>query len=152
MIRRLRDIARLTGWQSAHQIADGCESAWSKAAQYGRGPPYRPAPEYEEEDDAKDVRNRHEAKKRQAAHAEAGPPGMSWIWGNPRRLDRRILEEDGAAAARAAAAAAGGAEIVPPDNRKIVLAKGEKAFYAMGLLTVEQDLEKLDLDSGDREK
>jgi hypothetical protein len=100
----------------------------------------------------KDVRNRREAKKRQATRAEAGPPGMSWIWGNPRRLDRRILEEDGAAAARAAAAAAagGGAEVT--DNRKIILAKGEKAFYAMGLLTVEQDLEKLDLDSGDREK
>lgn len=37
-------------------------------------------------------------------------------------------------------------------QQKIVLAKGEKAFYAMGLLTVEEDLEKLDLDSGDREK
>ncbi|KAI0396348.1 hypothetical protein F5Y17DRAFT_116741 [Xylariaceae sp. FL0594] len=151
LIRRLRDIARLTGWQSAHQIADGCESAWSKAAQYGRGPPYKPAPPHEEEADAQEVRSRYDARKRQqAAQAEAGPPSMSWIWGNPRRLDRRILEEDGAAAARAAAA---GAEMTSPNNnRKIVLAKGEKAFYAMGLLTVEQDLEKLDLDSGDREK
>ncbi|KAI8629018.1 hypothetical protein F5Y19DRAFT_475578 [Xylariaceae sp. FL1651] len=150
LIRRLRDIARLTGWQSAHQIADGCESAWSKAAQLGRGPPYKPAPAPEEEvDSAKEVRDRHDAKRRQAPRPpeNAGPPGMTWVWGNPRRLDVRILQEDNAATATAA----GGMDGVVAD-KKIVLARGEKAFYAMGLLTVEQDLEKLDLDSGEREK
>ncbi|KAI0206336.1 hypothetical protein F4808DRAFT_115558 [Astrocystis sublimbata] len=150
LICRLRDIARLTGWQSAHQIADGCESAWSKAAQLGRGPPYKAAPAAEEEADAKEVRSRHEAKKRQPPHPlDVAPPGMSWVWGNPRRLDRRIQEEGGAAAA---AAAGFGDGMALDGNKKIVLAKGEKAFYAMGLLTVEEDLEKLDLDSGDREK
>ncbi|KAI0406125.1 hypothetical protein F4802DRAFT_117727 [Xylaria palmicola] len=161
LVRRLRDIARLTGWQSAHQIADGCESAWVKAASLGRGPPYRPAPDAEEGPDAKEVRSRHEAKKRQQAQTQAqaqaphpvdvSPPGMSWVWGNPRRLDRRIHEEDGAAAAAAAGDGMGG-ESSNNNNKKIVLAKGEKAFYAMGLLTVEADLEKLDLDSGDRDK
>ncbi|KAI0413591.1 hypothetical protein F5X98DRAFT_366449 [Xylaria grammica] len=147
LVRRLRDIARLTGWQSAHQIADGCESAWTKAAQLGRGPPYKPPPDSEDEEDAKEVRKRHEAKQRQAQRPpDLAPPGMSWVWGNPRRLDRRILEEDGAAAAGS------GGYGMATDSKKIVLAKGEKAFYAMGLLTVEQDLEKLDLDSGDREK
>ncbi|KAI0542986.1 hypothetical protein GGR58DRAFT_496452 [Xylaria digitata] len=146
LVRRLRDIARLTGWQSAHQIADGCESAWTKAAQLGRGPPYKPAPDSEDEEDAKEVRKRREDKQRQPPRPpDLSPPGMSWVWGNPRRLDRRILEEDGAAAG-------GGGDGVATDGKKIVLAKGEKAFYAMGLLTVEQDLEKLDLDSGDREK
>ncbi|KAI3318631.1 hypothetical protein HD806DRAFT_539978 [Xylariaceae sp. AK1471] len=154
LIRRLRDIARLTGWQSAHQIADGCESAWSKAAQLGRGPPYKPAPDPEDEDqDAREVRDRHEAKKRQAPRPpDLSPPGMSWVWGNPRRLDRRILQEDGAAAAAASGGGGGGEAMMAIDNKKIVLAKGEKAFYAMGLLTVEQDLEKLDLDSGERDK
>lgn len=91
------------------------------------------------------MRNRHEAKKRQAARPpDVAPPGMSWVWGNPRRLDRRILEEDGAAG--------GTGDGMALDNKKIVLAKGEKAFYAMGLLTVEQDLEKLDLDSADHDK
>ncbi|KAI1744150.1 hypothetical protein F4680DRAFT_283401 [Xylaria scruposa] len=151
LARRLRDIARLTGWQSAHQIADGCESAWTKAAQLGRGPPYRPAPETEDETDAKEVRRRHEAKKRLQPHPlDLTPPGMSWVWGNPRRLDRRIQEDDAAAAAAAAAGVGDG--MATDGNKKIVLAKGEKAFYAMGLLTVEEDLEKLDLDSGDREK
>ncbi|KAI0909325.1 hypothetical protein F4823DRAFT_443433 [Ustulina deusta] len=149
LIRRLRDIARLTGWQSAHQIADGCESAWSKAAQLGRGPPYKPAPDPEDDEDAaKEVRNRHKAKERQPPRSkpDLAPPGMSWVWGNPRRLDRRILEED------EAASGSGGDGMGMDSSKKIVLAKGEKAFYAMGLLSVEQDLEKLDLDSGDREK
>ncbi|KAI0478787.1 hypothetical protein GGR56DRAFT_689771 [Xylariaceae sp. FL0804] len=44
LVRRMHDTARLTGWQSAHQIADGCQSAWAKAAQYGRGPPWHPRP------------------------------------------------------------------------------------------------------------
>ncbi|KAI1306859.1 hypothetical protein F5Y03DRAFT_405809 [Xylaria venustula] len=146
LVRRLRDIARLTGWQSAHQIADGCESAWSKAAQLGRGPPYRPAPDAEDEESAKEVRNRHKAKERQQPRPPGrDTPGKSWVWGNPRRLDRRMQEED-------VAASGNGGDGMATDGKKIVLAKGEKAFYAMGLLSVEQDLEKLDLDSGDREK
>ncbi|KAM0325509.1 hypothetical protein ACHAQA_007496 [Verticillium albo-atrum] len=40
IVKRLHDIARLTGWQSARMIAEGCESGWRKAAEMGRGPPY----------------------------------------------------------------------------------------------------------------
>ena len=110
LIRRLHDIARLTGWQSARQIADGCESAWTKAAALGRGPPYERAPDL-----------------------GAGDPGISSVWGNPRRIDRRIQEvEDDVGAG------------------KIVLAKEEKAHYALGLLSVEHDLERLDLETGDK--
>ncbi|RYP38159.1 hypothetical protein DL767_002676 [Monosporascus sp. MG133] len=108
LIRRLHDIARLTGWQSAHQIADGCESAWMKAAALGRGPPYERAPDLNTD------------------------PLVS-VWGNPRRIDRRIQE-------------------VEEEGGKIVLAKEEKAHYAMGLLSVEHDLEKLDLESGEKEQ
>ncbi|RYO94110.1 hypothetical protein DL763_004178 [Monosporascus cannonballus] len=107
LIRRLHDIARLTGWQSARQIADGCESAWKKAAAVGRGPPYERAPDLNTD------------------------PLVS-VWGNPRRIDRRIQE-------------------VEEEGGKIVLAKEEKAHYAMGLLSVEHDLEKLDLESGEKE-
>ncbi|KAI1816899.1 hypothetical protein GGS20DRAFT_131737 [Poronia punctata] len=129
LIRRLRDIARLTGWQSAYQIADGCESAWVKAAQYGRGRPYRPSEAPGDLEEARDVRIRREARKWQS---------LPLVRTNTRRLDQRILEEDNHG--------------VPDNNRKIVLAKGEKAFYAMGLLTVEQDLEKLDLDDGEHDR
>ncbi|RYP90366.1 hypothetical protein DL770_003513 [Monosporascus sp. CRB-9-2] len=108
LIRRLHDIARLTGWQSARQIADGCESAWRKAAALGRGPPYERAPDLNTD------------------------PLVS-VWGNPRRIDRRIQE-------------------VEEEGGKLVLAKEEKAHYAMGLLSVEHDLEKLDLESSEKEQ
>lgn len=40
IITRLLDIDRRTGWASAGIIARGCETAWQKAADMGRGPPY----------------------------------------------------------------------------------------------------------------
>ncbi|KAL2189548.1 fungal transcriptional regulatory-like protein [Thermothelomyces heterothallicus CBS 203.75] len=66
-IRRLRDTARLTGWQSARQIADGCETGWNRAAEMGRGPPYHSPP-------------------------ELGPLFPDSVWNRPRRIDRRIQE------------------------------------------------------------
>lgn len=39
-ITKLRNIARLTGWQTSALIASGCERAWMAAAEMGKGPPY----------------------------------------------------------------------------------------------------------------
>lgn len=108
-IRRLRDIARLTGWQSARQIADGCEAGWNKAAELGRGPPYHSPP-------------------------ELGPLFPDSVWNRPRGVDRRIQELE---ANRL--------------ERRLVLAKSEQAHYAMGLLSVEQDLDQLEIDDGEGE-
>ena len=71
MVSWMHNITRLTGWKSARQIADGCESAWSKAAQLGKGPPYER--QYEP----------HEIQ-----HAKQS------IWNNARRIDRVIQEID----------------------------------------------------------
>ncbi|KAF5002545.1 hypothetical protein FDECE_10609 [Fusarium decemcellulare] len=101
VVRRLRDIARLTGWQSARRIADGCESSWIKAAQLGHGAPYVRA-------------------------ADTGSVPVS-VWQNPRRIDRVIHE------------------LEPNEDRRIVVAKSERASYALGLLGVERDLEVLEL-------
>ena len=116
------DISRLTGWQSARQIAEGCESAWTKAAALGRGPPYQ-RPE--------DLLFRVEP---------------SSIWVSPRRIDRAIrehqaLDRDGGEG-RGAGAASGGEQ---KSERRLVLHKSEQAHYALGILGVEQDLERLDL-------
>lgn len=51
------------------------------------------------------------------------------VWGNPRRLDQRIQEIE---------------------DEKWVVEKEEKAHYAMGIIGVQEDLEKLDLDSADK--
>ncbi|KAH8681396.1 hypothetical protein BX600DRAFT_505090 [Xylariales sp. PMI_506] len=115
LIRRLHDIARLTGWQSARQIADGCESAWTKAAARGRGPPYVRDP---------------------SINLDALPPTV----GLPRRIDRRIRE-----VVHDDADGKGGID-------RLILGKEEKAHYAIGLLGMQEDLEKLDLESGERDE
>jgi hypothetical protein len=46
------------------------------------------------------------------------------VWVNARRIDERMQETDGT-------------------DKRIVLAKSEQAYYALGLLSVEQDLDRL---------
>ncbi|KAJ0159295.1 putative transcriptional regulatory protein C15D4.02 [Colletotrichum tanaceti] len=99
IVRRMHDIARLTGWQSARQIAEGCESGWKKAAAMGRGPPYT----------------------RDQSLQTVVPQS---VWTNPRRIGARLEQLDS-------------------DDTMLVVAKSERAFYALGLLSVEQELERL---------
>ncbi|KAI9865197.1 MAG: hypothetical protein M1813_002517 [Trichoglossum hirsutum] len=39
-VSKLREVARMTGWQSATAVAAGCESSWVRQGQLGKGPPY----------------------------------------------------------------------------------------------------------------
>jgi hypothetical protein len=110
LIRHLHDITRLTGWESGRQIADGCESAWTRAAANGRGPPYTRS---------SDTDMYLYADKRRLS-----------AWGNPRRIDMRIQEIE---------------------DEKWVVEKEEKAHYALGIIGVQEDLAKLDLDSAEKE-
>ncbi|KAF1982629.1 hypothetical protein K402DRAFT_424384 [Aulographum hederae CBS 113979] len=41
LVTHIRDICARTGWASAGMIAAGCERAWERAAQVGRGPPWQ---------------------------------------------------------------------------------------------------------------
>jgi hypothetical protein len=41
LVRHVRDIEARTGWASVGMIAQGCETAWVKAYEMGRGPPYQ---------------------------------------------------------------------------------------------------------------
>ena len=96
----MHDVARLTGWQSARQIASGCEAGWVKAANMGRGPPYESPADLDE------------------------PPAS--IWNRPRRLMDRMRELE---------------EV----EERLVLSSSERPHYAIGLLSVEEDLERLEL-------
>lgn len=102
IIRRLHDVARLTGWQSSRQIAEGCESAWSKAAAMGKGPPYVQDPDLER---------------------EIPKP----LWTMDRRVQNKIEQLDSG-------------------QNKLVVARPERAAYAIGLLSVEKELERMDLE------
>ncbi|CAK7209878.1 hypothetical protein SCUCBS95973_000590 [Sporothrix curviconia] len=103
-VKRMHNVARLTGWQSARQIANGCEAGWVKAANMGRGPPYESPPDLDE------------------------PP--SSIWNRPRRIIDRVRELE---------------EV----EERLVLSSSERPHYAVGLLSVEADLERLELSDHD---
>ncbi|KXJ92289.1 hypothetical protein Micbo1qcDRAFT_162501 [Microdochium bolleyi] len=98
LIRRLHDISRLTGWESARQIAMGCETAWIRAYELKRGPMYVREPDM----DLVSIRDLSEV----------------------RRLDARIDE-------------------IKTETGRIT--KEQTPHYAMGLLLVERDFEKLEL-------
>lgn len=96
----MEDITRLTGWQSARQIAVGCESMWIKTAQMGRGPPYERSVYFDVDSNVN--------------------------WDTSRRIERRIYEADRGA-------------------KRVVVARADRAHYALGLLGVEEDMEVLEL-------
>ncbi|KAK3900627.1 hypothetical protein C8A05DRAFT_45581 [Staphylotrichum tortipilum] len=120
LIRRLREIARLTGWQSARQIANGCESGWAKAAEAGRGPPYHSPPEL--------------------APLAVPRAAVSGLGPGSRRIDRKIRELEQEAEEE------GGGQ-----GGRLVLGTSEQAHYALGLLSVEQDLDRLDIEDDEAE-
>lgn len=99
-ITKLRDIARLTGWQSSAAIAAGCEIAWEQAGLAGRGPPYQ------------------------------------------RTMDPMAKDE------RVAGRKPEGSVAVPndPNDRRFIVGNlGTRVHWALGILSVEEDVRKLDL-------
>ena len=103
LITKLRDIARLTGWQTSALIASGCERAWIHAAQIGRGPPYERTMNPTARDDRVAGRSRD---PRLLAH----PPKDN--------NDRRFVRQNA----------------------------GTRVYWAMGILSVEEDMRELSLE------
>lgn len=100
-ITKLRDIARLTGWQSSAAIASGCETAWQKCAEAGQGPPYQRTMDPTAKDD-------RVAGRRPDLNGE--PPKDN------------------------------------NDRRFITVNAGTRVHWALGLLSVEEDMRKLTID------
>lgn len=48
VVMKLREISRLTGWATAMRVLLGCQRAWEKTAEMGKGPKYE-RPPFEEE-------------------------------------------------------------------------------------------------------
>ena len=66
-INKLKEITKLSGWQTAAAVAAGCEFAWEATGNAGRGPPYRPTMDWRNKDD----RLGDKTLKKQAKEAEA---------------------------------------------------------------------------------
>ena len=100
-ITKLRDIARLTGWQTSALIASGCERSWIAAAEMGKGPPYTRTMNASAKDDRVSGRSRK---------PNQGPPKDN------------------------------------NDRRFITINPGTRVYWAMGLLSAEEDMKHLKLD------
>ena len=72
-VTRLINIARLSGWQTAHAIATGCETSWVKTGEAGMGPPWT---------------------RKVAEKGEWGEDGRESIWSTGRRIDRAGQDRD----------------------------------------------------------
>ncbi|KAL8803690.1 MAG: hypothetical protein Q9182_003022 [Xanthomendoza sp. 2 TL-2023] len=100
-IIKLRNIARLTGWQTSALIASGCERAWMAAADMGKGPPYTRTMNATAKDDRVSGRSRQ---------ANLGPPKDN------------------------------------NDRRFITMNPGARVYWAMGILSAEEDMKQLKID------
>ncbi|KAL3418253.1 C6 finger domain-containing protein [Phlyctema vagabunda] len=103
-VERLRAISRLTGWQTADAILQGCETSWIRVGEMGRGPPYT-----------------------RTGQRETQPS-----WAQSRRIDRALAASDGGVG-----------------DRRLVVAKIDRAHYALGILTFQDDFSRLDLGDDD---
>ena len=101
-ITKLRDVARMTGWQTAALIASGCERAWVRAAELGRGPPYERTMSSNAQDDRVAGRSR-----------------------DPRLMAERPKDNN--------------------DRRFVKVNAGTRVYWAMGILSVEEDMQELSL-------
>ena len=61
-----------------------------------------------------------------ARHPDLVRKDPETVWSNPRRIDRKIQEID--------------------DESPLIIVRADRAFYALGLLSVAEDLERLALD------
>ncbi|KZF25375.1 hypothetical protein L228DRAFT_75322 [Xylona heveae TC161] len=119
VIARLMDVTRRTGWRSSAAIAAGCEAAWVRAAEAGRGPPY-----HRRTDPLMD-------ETRVAAN----------------RVPQNAAQSDHSARSTGDEAKAGDvhAQLNNLDRRFVTVNSQARLHYALGLLSVEEDIARLDI-------
>ncbi|KAL9106278.1 MAG: hypothetical protein Q9227_008677 [Pyrenula ochraceoflavens] len=145
-IAKLRDIARLTGWQSSAAIAAGCEVTWERMGRAGRGPAYTPT---------MDTKNRDErvAGKEREKRIKEGRLGLTVGDTEPRGEAEEILTGGGGGSGEEdwKQSDAGGKDKDEPPSmidhgrNHIHTNANARVHWALGILSVEEDIQKLDL-------
>ena len=114
-INKLDVISKMTGWQTSASVAAACEVAWQKMAMAGRGPPYEPTMDKNN----KDVRVRAVFSPRSSPTAIPATAPIQEMQDEPAFLshDRDLIDRNPAS----------------------------RVHWALGLLSVEEDIAKLSL-------
>jgi len=128
-ISKLQDIARIAGWQTGAAIAAGCEVCWERMGEAGKGPKYVPK---------MDRGNKDERLSGRVRRGEAsGERGVGWGavkaegLGRARADDVKEEEPD---------------PLITHDRRFINVNANVRVHWALGVLGVEDDMARLDLD------
>ena len=131
-VAKLRDVARLTGWQTSATVAAGCEKCWEKMGEAGKGPKYVPT------------------VPRPDRGADDRVPSVGAQRPEPYRGDNVTRQGEDARRRENAARGEGSEEepdpMINPDRRFINVNPNARVHWALGLLGVEEDLRSLDLD------
>lgn len=114
-IIKLQDVARRCGWQTSGAVAAACEIAWERMGQAGRGPPY---------DRTLDHKNK-DARVSGAHSRSDRTPGGSSQGTNP------VAEYE--------------SEFVNHDRSLIDRSNSTRTHWALGLLSVEEDIKKMSI-------
>jgi hypothetical protein len=132
-ISKLLDVARIAGWQSSAAIAAGCEVCWQRMGEAGKGPKYVPK---------MDRGNKDERLVGRARLGEAsGERGVGW---------GSTVKAEGLGTARAGVGDDLKEEVpdasITYDRRFIGVNANARVHWALGILGMEDDMAKLDLD------
>jgi Fungal specific transcription factor domain len=170
-INKLKEIARLSGWQTAAAVAAGCEFAWEATGKAGRGPPYKPTMDWRSKDDRvgdktlkkqeKAAKAQQKEKQKEAAAEEQddrqrkereeqyfvaagkdGPPRAA------RKSSHQSTQAEGHQHANRSAEAdddEAEPEAITHDRNTIGTNPYARTHWALGLLSLDEDIAKIDL-------
>lgn len=119
IVSNTREVSRLTGWETANVMAGGCESAWIVAAKQGRGPPYQRT------DQSHEQVSTHLTSRITLISSQTSPFNES----------HRSGEDDNAP------------EEGSSERRFVALSKSSRSHWAMGILSLEDDILNLEIDN-----
>ena len=124
-VTKLNDIARLTGWQTSSAIAAGCEVCWERMGEMGRGPKYV---------STMDRGSRNERTGGWTRRGESsGEGGVGWGGPSVKKQKAEVDDEEPDL-------------LINHDRRFINVNPNARVHWALGILGVEDDMKKLDLD------
>jgi hypothetical protein len=131
-ISKLQDIARIAGWQTGAAIAAGCEVCWERMGEAGKGPKYVPKMDR----GSKDERLGGRMRRGEAS----GERGVGW----------GAVKAEGLGRAQAGVGGDVKEEepdlLITHDRRFINVNANVRVHWALGVLGVEDDMARLDLD------
>jgi hypothetical protein len=131
-VSKLNDIARLTGWQTSSAIAAGCEVCWERMGEMGRGPKYVSTIGRGDRDERLHGRMRRGEGSGDAGIGWGGAVKAEGPRKGPQKQEvQEELPED---------------VLINHDRRFINVNPNARVHWALGILGMEDDMQKLDLE------